>query len=151
MQPNNQIQIEALEDIQFANPNHQAGRLQEEMVTEISGDRRSRRRYPINLQLMYKVIRRYHVAQTGSGRTLDLSGNGISFETEEPIEPGSTVELSITWPVRLNQTCLLKLNVIGKVARSGPGWAALRMQSYEFRTKGSGTSQTMSAGATLSS
>src|SRR5579864_3364573 len=58
MQYANQNKIEALEDVQLANPNGRAGRLQEDVVTEISGDRRSHRRYPLKLQLTYKVMRR---------------------------------------------------------------------------------------------
>jgi len=142
--------METPEGFKPARARKQAGRLLEEMVTEISADRRSGRRYPLNLQLMYTVMKRCQVCQTGSGRTIDMSSSGISFETEEALDPGSSVELSIAWPVLLNKTCSLKLIVTGRIVRSGAVRAAIRMQRYEFRTKGSGPLRTMTAGSPFS-
>jgi hypothetical protein len=145
MQRWNENEMETPGEFKLAQPRKQTGRLQDELVTEVSGDRRSRRRYPLGLQVMYKVVKKYQVCLTGMGKTIDMSGSGILFETEDPLEPGSIVELAIAWPVLLNKTCSLKLIVTGRVVRSGRAQAAIRMQGYEFRTKGAGALQTMTA------
>ena len=135
------------EDATSLRPRRHAGKFHEEMVSEIAGDRRSRRRYPIDLQLAYKVMRRHQVCRTGSGRTVNISGSGICFEPDATLDPGSPVELSIAWPVLLDDTCSLQLIVTGKVVRCGRTGTALRTQGYEFRTKGSGTLRMMTAGS----
>jgi hypothetical protein len=110
--------------------------MREEMITEISGDRRKRRRYDFDLRLQYKVFRRSQICQTGTGKTINMSGVGIACEIDAVLAPGSAVELTIEWPVLLNQNCPLKLVVTGKVVRSAEKLTALRMQRYEFRTQG---------------
>src|ERR1051325_251532 len=67
-------------------------------------NRRSARRYPVDLPLFYKVKlprteARLPVCQ---GRTLNMSSTGILFQTEQTPPPGKAVELAITWPVQLN-------------------------------------------------
>src|SRR5689334_576094 len=108
----------------------------EEVIGEICGDRRLRRRYDIDLRVQYKVMRRDHVAQTGSGKTVNLSGAGIACEFDQALKPGSAVELAIAWPALLNSNCPLKLVVTGRVIRSEDGLIAVRMDKYEFRTQG---------------
>lgn len=112
-------------------------------VTEISGDRRSRRRYAVDLPLQYKVMNHYRVCQAGSGKTVNMSSRGIAFETGDLLKMGAFVELAITWPVLLNQSCPLKLVVTGRVVRTGVGLMAIRMERYEFKTQGSRAFQAM--------
>jgi PilZ domain len=109
---------------------------QEVLITDISGDRRSRRRYDLDLDLQYKVIRHYHISQTGTGRTINFSGGGVAFATRDVLKPGSTLEVSIAWPIMLNTKCPLKLVITGRVIRSSPELTAMRMEKYEFRTQG---------------
>src|SRR5690348_13096027 len=67
--------------------------LKEEAVTEIGGDRRNRYRYDIDLPVQYKVLRRLQVCQSGSGKTVNLSGGGIAVSIGDVVTPGSTIEL----------------------------------------------------------
>ena len=120
----------------------------EGLVTEIGEDRRGRRRYDIDLNLQYKVVKQYHVCQAGTGKTVNFSGGGVAFETSEVLQPGSTVELAIAWPVMLNSTCPLKLVVTGKVVRSSAALTAVSMERYEFRTQGARRMQAHAAGYT---
>src|SRR5207249_2031916 len=83
--------------------------LMDQTVTGISEDRRSKRRYPIELPVQYKVMKNYLVMGTGSGNSLDLSSGGIAFTSTAPLKIGSYLELSVSWPVMLNQSCPLKL------------------------------------------
>jgi hypothetical protein len=118
----------------------------EELVTEIGADRRNRRRYDIDLDLQYKVVKHYQVCQSGAGKTVNFSASGVAFESEEGLRPGTTVELAIAWPVMLNSTCPLKLVVTGKVVRTAAKLTAVRMERYEFRTQGVRAIQARAAG-----
>jgi hypothetical protein len=102
----------------------------------IAGDRRSDRRYPILLDVRWKLIRRRRVLETGIGSTLDLSGGGVQFETNRPLPTGLNVELAISWPVLLHNVAPLQLVVQGRILRSEGGRIAIRMTQHEFRTVG---------------
>ena len=108
----------------------------EDAAAAISDDRRSKRRYPISLPVHYKIMKNYLVTGTGSGNSLDLSSNGISFSGGDPLRIGSYLELSVSWPVLLNQSCPLKLVASGRVVRSDRNCTAIRLDRYEFRTHG---------------
>jgi hypothetical protein len=112
------------------------GKNRAEAGETIYGDRRADKRYPIELELRYKLIRRKKVLETGVGRTLDLSSGGIMFETERPLPPGFSVELAINWPVLLRNIAPLHLMVKGKVVRTEEARTAIRMSQHEFRTVG---------------
>jgi hypothetical protein len=111
------------------------GVMKEDVITKISGDRRNRRRYDIDLPVQYKARHSPQVSWTGSGRTINVSGGGIACEVNEVLPPGSAIELSIAWPVLLDGTCRLKLVATGKVVRSYRNFAAVRMERYEFHTQ----------------
>jgi hypothetical protein len=98
-------------------------------------DRRSGRRYPIDAALEYRLVRQRKVIQRGTGHTVNISSSGILFEVEEPFAPGSQVEISIAWPARLNGCALLQLIVSGRTVRAEGGRTAVRIQTYDFRTK----------------
>ncbi len=115
--------------------------LTEQSVTEISQDRRSKRRYPIELPVQYKIMKNYLVMGTGSGNSLDFSSGGIAFTSSTPLKIGSYLELSVSWPVLLNQSCPLKLVASGRVVRSDQNCTAIRLDRYEFRTSGAKTLQ----------
>jgi hypothetical protein len=73
---------------------------------------------------------------SGSGRTLDIGSRGILFTTEEKLPLGRMVELSVNWPARLGGTCPLKFVAVGRVVRAEPTRAAVRIERYEFKTRG---------------
>jgi hypothetical protein len=47
------------------------------------------------------------------------------------------VELSMNWPVLLNDSCPMKLMIYGCIIRSSEKGAAVAIERYEFRTQGS--------------
>ncbi len=99
--------------------------------------RRRRKRFDIECELRYRLIdHRRHLPQQ-LGRTLNISSKGILFETNIELPVGKRVELSISWPVVLNQRCRLKMVAVGRIVRSDSGKAAATIQRYEFRTQGS--------------
>jgi len=102
----------------------------------IAGDRRRDRRYGLELDVRWKLIRRRRVLESGEGRTLDVSSGGILFDAGRPLPAGLNVELSITWPVMLHNVAPLQLLVTGKIVRSDGRRTAVRMVQHEFRTAG---------------
>jgi hypothetical protein len=73
----------------------------------------------------------------GVGKVLDISSKGVRFTTEGLLKPGTLIELLVSWPARLNDTCPLKLMIYGSVVRSDNSVAAIRIEHYEFRTRAS--------------
>jgi hypothetical protein len=56
-------------------------------------DQRSNRRYPIVLEIEYKLLRKGRVERLGLGKTLNVSSGGVLFEANEPLPAGSSIEL----------------------------------------------------------
>jgi hypothetical protein len=100
----------------------------------IAGERRYDRRYDIELEVRWRLIRRRKVLEVGVGRTVDLSRSGILFETSRTLPAGFNVELSISWPLLLNNVAPLQVVVLGRIVRSDGRRVALRMTQHEFRT-----------------
>jgi hypothetical protein len=102
----------------------------------IAGDRRADRRYPIQLDLRWKLIHRKRVLDSGVGATLDLSSGGVQFESGRTLPEGFDMELSISWPVLLHNVAPMQLLVHGRIVRSKDGRIAVRMIQHDFRTVG---------------
>ena len=102
-------------------------------------DRRIKRRFGIEQGLRYKLLYGSRVAEAGCGRTVNISSSGVWFTTEGVLSTGLPVELSMSWPARLNDVCPMKLVIYGCVVRSGQDGAALAIERYEFRTQGTAT------------
>ena len=103
---------------------------------KIGGERRDDRRYPLQLELKWKLIRRRRVLDTGTGRTIDVSSGGVLFDAGRHLPEGLNVELSIAWPVLLHNVAPMQLVAIGKIARSGSRQVAMVTTQHEFRTVG---------------
>jgi hypothetical protein len=73
----------------------------------------------------------------GVGQTLNIGSGGILFTTQEKLPTGRMVELSVNWPARLDGTCPLKFVAVGRVIRAEADRAAVRIERYEFKTRGS--------------
>ena len=101
------------------------------------GERRGSSRFPIERAVMFKLLGRNASSEAGKGETINMSSTGVLFRTESDLTPGRRIELSISWPAHLNDTCPLKLVAKGRIVRSEAGHAALEIQQYEFRTLGS--------------
>ena len=103
-----------------------------------AGGRRIKRRFRIEQDVRYKMLYGQRVAETGSGKTTNISSGGVCFTTDNMLSIGIPVELSMNWPVLLNQSCPLKLMIYGCVVRSSDEGSAVAIERYEFRTQGKG-------------
>ena len=99
-------------------------------------ERRTKRRFQIDQEVRYKMLYGQRIAETGVGRTFNISSGGVWFTTENMLTSGMPVELSMTWPVLLNDSCPMKLMIYGCVVRSNEKGAAVAIERYEFRTSG---------------
>jgi c-di-GMP-binding flagellar brake protein YcgR len=99
-------------------------------------ERRNKRRFHIEQEVKYKMLYGQRIAETGTGKTTDISSGGVWFSTQNILTAGMPVELSMTWPVLLNDSCPMKLMIYGCVVRSNERGAAVAIERYEFRTSG---------------
>jgi PilZ domain len=99
----------------------------------IPGDRRLQRRYPIELDLEYKIIEHGQVIASGDGRTGNMSSGGLLFHPEQPATRGHLVELSIRWPAILGNSPFVALLISGRIMRNDASGIAVRARRHEFQ------------------
>jgi hypothetical protein len=103
---------------------------------QIAGDRRQDRRYSLQLECKWKLIRRRKVLDTGTGHTVDVSSGGLLFDGGRHLPEGLNVEISIAWPVLLHNVAPMQLVATGKIVRSSARHVAIQTVTHEFRTVG---------------
>ena len=100
-----------------------------------SMDRRNKLRFPFNRELRYKLLENDTIIAAGEGETVDMSSGGVAFVTEHELLVGCFIELSVSWPVLLEDTCPMRLISFGRVVRSCGKLTACTVDKYEFRTQ----------------
>lgn len=98
------------------------------------GERRLARRFPLDLDVKYRLLGSGTVVATGEGRVVNLSTRGILFQSDQVLFRGADIELSIAWPARLNGVVGLKLSVVGRTVRVRGNLTAVEIEHHEFRT-----------------
>ena len=98
-------------------------------------ERRSKKRFPIHRDLRYKLLEDDVVIESGMGETIDMASGGMAFQIEHPLKVGTFVELSISWPVLLDDACAMRLIVFGRIVRACGKRSACCVDKYEFRTQ----------------
>ncbi|MCU1232197.1 MAG: type pilus assembly PilZ [Candidatus Solibacter sp.] len=98
-------------------------------------DRRAKYRFEIERDVRYKLAEDGVVVAAGTGRTLNICSGGVAFTSEQALTPGGFVELSISWPVLLDETCPMRLIVFGRLLRCSGQHAVCSIDKYEFRTQ----------------
>ena len=99
-----------------------------------TSERRKSIRFPIECELRYKVLSTRGNIVSGCGKTVDISSSGVLFFSEHDLQTGARLEVSIGWPVLLNEKCSLNLVIQGRVVRRMTNQTAVQIQHYEFRT-----------------
>jgi len=97
-----------------------------------------RHKFPIRQPVCYTVRRRSRMPEEAVGETIYISSREVAFTTERTLGIGQRVEMTVNWPVLLERTCRLKLNIRGHVKRSDASTAVIGIEHYEFRTRASG-------------
>ena len=101
-------------------------------------DQRLNGRYPITLELQYKLLNKGRVEYLGVGRTLNISSGGVLFEADDHLPTSGPIELAMTWPFLLEGVCSLKLVMRGRIVRcdASAKAVAIKAEYHEFRTAG---------------
>jgi hypothetical protein len=86
-------------------------------------------------ELRYRLLEAEATVSSGVGRTMDISSNGVLFMAEHALRAGALVELSISWPVLLNEDTPVRLTTFGRVIRSSGFATACTIDKYDFRTQ----------------
>jgi hypothetical protein len=106
------------------------------MTTDsVVSDRRGKSRFKIRRELRYKLLREGEVIEAGTGFTVDIGSGGVAFRSGRAFRVGEYVELSISWPVLLAESCPMHLSVLGKVLRTDGQRSVCSVDKYEFRTQ----------------
>ncbi|HTS29185.1 MAG TPA: hypothetical protein VMH81_25105 [Bryobacteraceae bacterium] len=100
-----------------------------------TSDRRKKSRYPIHRELRYKILEEGVLVGAGVGQSINIGSGGIAISIDRELNPGAFVELSISWPVLLDDTCPMRFIAFGRVLRSLGRRAACTIDKYEFRTQ----------------
>ena len=98
-------------------------------------DRRTNARFPSRLAVSYQALEHPFLSGVATGETLNISSKGLLFTTEEALQPGQLLQVSVDWPAMLDNQVPLKLVAEGRIVRNINGQAAMRIDKYEFRTR----------------
>jgi hypothetical protein len=109
---------------------------EDRIVANGEHERRIKRRFHIEEDVRYKMLYGQRLSEMGTGKTMNISSGGVWFTTEAMLTSGMPIEISMTWPVLLNDSCPMKLMIYGCVVRSNDKSAAVAIERYEFRTQG---------------
>ena len=85
--------------------------------------------------MSYQALEHPFLSGVATSETLNISSKGVLFATEEPLQPGQLLQVSVDWPARLENQVPLKLVAEGRIVRNVNGLAAMRIDKYEFRTR----------------
>jgi hypothetical protein len=103
-------------------------------------DRRKHLRFPLGTELRYQKSGYGHTEQTrGTGKVENISSKGLAFRADGPVEPGCQLSVSLAWPAKLDNQCLLRLALEGVVLRTRGNLVVLTILRQEFRTAGKST------------
>jgi hypothetical protein len=107
-------------------------------LQKVLGEQRSHQRYPIELEVEYRLLSRGHLPHLGSGKTRNISSGGVLFEALGSAAPEmGTIEVLVSWPFLLEGVCPLRLMMRGRIVRSDGHGVAIQSTFHEFRTAGS--------------
>src|ERR1017187_9127183 len=98
-------------------------------------DRRKKFRFPIHRELRYKLLEAGILVGACTGQSVNIGSGGVAFSIDRDLRPGAFIELSISWPVLLDDTCPMRFIVFGRVLRSVGRKSACSIDKYEFRTQ----------------
>ena len=105
-------------------------------------ERRLHQRYPLTLDVEYKVPGGNGVRLMGFGRTVNISSRSVLLETSDPLPNRCRIQVSINWPFLLDRSVPLKLLLYGEIVRVAGNTIAARVTGHTFHTAGHATQQT---------
>ena len=98
-------------------------------------ERRKKLRFPLRREIRYKLFDGGRIVARGRGESADMGSGGIAFRIGDALPLGSYLELSVSWPVPLDDGCPMQLIVFGRVLRFSEGKYVCGVEKWEFRTQ----------------
>jgi hypothetical protein len=98
-------------------------------------DRRGKFRFPMEREVRYKVLKDGATLESGHGKTIDIGSGGVLFHVEHDLTADAFIQLSVSWPVLLDDSCPMRLVIFGRILRSSGRQCACSIDKYEFRTQ----------------
>ena len=102
-------------------------------------ERRCGRRFAIELGLRYRVMLPGFLQSSGTGKSLNISKEGILFAAGVAVQPGMPIEIVVEWPANSEGGVSVSLILLGNVIRIQQGAAqaiAVQFRRYEFLPRG---------------
>jgi hypothetical protein len=106
-------------------------------LKKVVTEQRSHQRYPLELEVEYRLLAKGQSEHLGSGKTRNISSGGVLFEALGSRPASGSIELLLSWPFLLEGVCPLKLVMKGRIVRSDVRGVAIQSSYHEFRTAGS--------------
>lgn len=110
-------------------------------LPKVLTEQRSHQRYPIELEVEYRLLSKGRSQPRGSGKTRNISSGGVLFEVLGSAPAGGSIEVMVNWPFLLEGVCPLRLVMRGRIVRCDGRGIAIQSTYHEFRTAGSRTSR----------
>jgi c-di-GMP-binding flagellar brake protein YcgR len=99
-------------------------------------ERRAYRRYPVSINIEYRILSAEPNTQVYCGRTVNISSGGLLLESQAAVQVGGEVEACIALPGRLENTLGIFLKIKGKTVRCREKYCAILLDhlAFEIRT-----------------
>ena len=112
-------------------------------------ERRTRLRFPFELRVRFRSVGEA-CPVAGAGWVRNISSGGVLVMHQHEVNAGTTLELHIDWPTRLDGRIPLQLVAVGTVVRTELFKFAVGLERYHFRIAGKQdvpSAESFSAGA----
>jgi hypothetical protein len=98
----------------------------------IVAERRLKVRYPLMLNVRYRILGKRLLS--GVGQAVNLSSGGALVRSKHALGVGEDLQIHIEWPSLLDGCVPLQFVAIASVVRCGPSSFAVRFGRHQFRT-----------------
>lgn len=95
-------------------------------------DRRAAKRYSLDLPFSYRLFGKDRLVQEGSGRTRNMSSNGMLILAGARLAKGQPIELSVQLPPGEEGSAPTWLIILGHVVRSDMSETSVRIVRHGF-------------------
>jgi hypothetical protein len=98
-----------------------------------SVERRYGQRFPIAMDVKYRLTQHGRTFSCGQVQTVDISSTGVLLNTLEACPEGTAAELSIDWPAHPENMFTVQLRLVGSVVRTDSRGTAIRIIRHRFK------------------
>jgi hypothetical protein len=70
------------------------------------------------------------------GRTTNISSGGVLFRTDQMLAVGRKIEMIVRMSESPEESLDVDLRLLGRIVRSGPGWAAAQVRKHQILPTG---------------